>query len=56
MTRCVIPTLGTVKLGKLTKLHIQRLYGSLSSDHEYSKRTITYIHQILSQATQGCGR
>jgi integrase len=50
MEKCVIPTLGSVKLAKVTKLQIQRLYGSLSSDHSYSRRTITYVHQILSQA------
>ena len=50
MERRVIPFIGMKKLGKLTKLDIQTLYGSLSSDHKLSKRTITYIHSILRQA------
>lgn len=55
----VVPALGHLKLGQLTKLHIQELYGSLSSDRKdkdgspasaLSPRTLQYIHAILRQA------
>ena len=50
MQKHVIPNLGSIKLGKLAKLHVQQLYGSLSSDHNLSNRSITLIHSILRQA------
>jgi integrase len=50
MNTQVIPVLGNVKLGKLTKDHFKKLYVSLSSERSYSKRTVTYIHAILHLA------
>jgi integrase len=46
----IIPKLGLVKLGALSKLHIQKFYGSLLSDHHFSVSTMQYIHAVLRQA------
>lgn len=50
LAKHVTPHLGMFKLVQLTPLLIGKLYGSLSSDHKLSARTVRYTHSVLSQA------
>lgn len=52
MDKHVIPALGRWKLPQLSSLMIAQLYGSLTSDHQLSPRTVRYTHAVLSQALQ----
>jgi integrase len=48
----VYPSLGALKLAKLTSAHIDSFYGSLSSDRHLSPATIRATHTMLHQAMQ----
>ena len=51
ITKHVLPTLGSLKLQKLTPRHIERLY-DLKRREDYAPRTIAHLHTILHQALE----
>ena len=46
----IIPSLGTIKLQKLTMQHVQKFINGLSDDEELASSSVRLIHQILKTA------
>src|SRR5215204_410242 len=55
LRRYVVPTLGHVKLKKLTAAHVQGLYRSMQ-DRGLSPRTVRYTHAVLRRALKQAAR
>jgi integrase len=51
MERHIVPSLGHVKLKKLTPLHVQQFHGAKLEDG-LSKRTVEYLHAVLHSALE----
>ena len=49
MERYVVPTIGSIKLTKLTHMHVQGLYRQMQ-DRGLSARTVQYTHAVLHRA------
>jgi integrase len=55
MRRYLIPSIGRVKLRKLTHMHVQRLYRQMQ-DRGLSARTVQYTHAVLHRALKQARR
>jgi integrase len=53
--RHVVPTLGRLKLNKLTAMHLQNLYSTKQNDG-LSPRTVDYLHGLIKQALKQAHR
>ncbi len=53
--RYLLPTIGRVKLSKLTHMHVQRLYREMQ-DRGLSARTVQYTHAVLHRALKQARR
>ncbi|MFB5190684.1 site-specific integrase [Alicyclobacillus fastidiosus] len=51
MRRHVIPYIGSVRLSKLSPMHLQRLYSTLQTNEKpISNRSILHVHLVLQEA------